>query len=49
MFYNFVGKKTGSGAIATSKAGASVNEELAQGLHKRMIKKFKRRKGYARF
>ena len=49
MVYNFVGKETGSGAKATSKAGASVNEELAQELHKPMIKKFKRRKGYARF
>ena len=49
MVSNFVGKKTRSRAIATSKAGASVNEELAQELHKPMIKKFKRRKGYARF
>ena len=29
--------------------GASVNEELAQQLHKPVIKKFKRRKMYARF
>ena len=41
-------KKTGSGAIATSKVGASVNEESAQELHKRVIKKFRRRKVYAR-
>ena len=27
-------KKTGSGAIVTSKAGASVNEQLAEELHK---------------
>ena len=34
-------KKTGS--------GASVNEELAEELHKSVIKKFKRRKVYVRF
>ena len=41
MGYTFFGKKTGS--------GASVNEELAQELHKPMIKKFKKRKVYVRF
>ena len=38
---SFLTKKTG--------LGASVNEELAQQLHKPVIKKFKRRKMYARF
>ena len=47
--YNFLDKKTGSGAIATIKAGASVNEELAQQLHKPVIRKFKRRKIYTMF
>ena len=37
------------GAIATSEIGASVNEVLVQELHKQVIKKFKRRKVYARF
>ena len=36
----FFGKKTGS--------GISVNEQLADELHKPVIKKFKRRKAYAR-
>ena len=39
----FFGKKTGLGAKA------KVNEELAQELHKPVIKKFKRRKVYTRF
>ena len=43
MVYKFFGKKKGS------EAKASVNEELAQELHKPVIKKFKRRKFYARF
>ena len=43
MVYNFFDKKTRSGAIATSKAGASVNEKLAEELHKQVIKKLKRR------
>ena len=38
MFYKFFGKKTGS--------GVSVNE-LAEELHKPVLKKFKRRKVYA--
>ena len=29
----FLYKKTGSGAIATSRAGVSVNEQLAEELH----------------
>ena len=37
MVYNFFDKKT---AIATSKTKASVHEELAQELHKSVIKKF---------
>ena len=37
MVYKFFDKKTGSGA------GASVNEELAQELHKPVIQKLKRR------
>ena len=30
MVYNIFDKKTGSGAIVTSKAGLSVNEQLAK-------------------
>ena len=41
MVYKFFDEKTGS--------GASAYEKLAQGLHKPLIKKFKRRKVYARF
>ena len=41
MVYKFFDKKTGS--------GISVNEQLAEELHEPMIKKFKRRKVYARF
>ena len=47
MVYKF--KKTVSGVIVTSKAGASVNEQLAKELHKPVTKKFKRRKVCARF
>ena len=38
-------------SVLTKKTGlgASVNEELAQQLHKPVIKKFKRRTMYARF
>ena len=39
--YKFFDKKTGS--------GVSTNEQLAKELHKPVIKKFKRRKVYARF
>ena len=41
MFYKFLHKKTGS--------RISVNEQLSEELHKPVIKKFKRRKVYARF
>ena len=41
MVYKFFDKKTGS--------GVSVNEQLAEELYKPVIKKFKRRKVYARF
>ena len=41
MVYKFFHKKTGS--------GTSVNEQLAEELHKPVTKKFKRRKVYARF
>ena len=40
-FYKFFDKKTGS--------GVSVNEQLTEEFHKPVIKKFKRRKIYARF
>ena len=49
MFYKTSDKRTGSGARATSKSRANVNELLAQELHKLVIKKFKRKKVYARF
>ena len=42
---SFFDKKTGSAAIATSKARVSVNELLVEELHKPVIEKFKRRKG----
>ena len=41
MAYKFFHKKTGS--------GISVNEQLAEELHKPVIKKFKKRKVYTRF
>ena len=41
MFYQFFDKKTGS--------GISVNEPLAEELHKPVIKKLKTRKVYARY
>ena len=41
MAYKFFDKKIGS--------GMSVNEQLAEELHKPLLKKFKRRKDYARF
>ena len=41
MVYNFFDKKTGS--------GIRVNGQLAEELDKPLIKKFKRRKVYARF
>ena len=42
MVYKFFDKKTGSGVIG--KAGVSVNEQLAEELHKPVIKKLKRKK-----
>ena len=41
IVYKIFDKKTGS--------WVSVNEKLAEGLHKSVIKEFKRRKFYARF
>ena len=41
MVYRFFDKKTGS--------GIGLNEQLAEELHKPVIKKFKRRKVYASF
>ena len=41
MVYKFFDRKTGS--------GISVNEQLAEELHKPIIKKLKRRKVYTRF
>ena len=41
MVYNFFDKKT--------ESGISVNEKLAEELHKPVIKKIRRRKVYARF
>ena len=49
MVYKFFDEKTGSGVRATSKAGLSVNKQLAEELHKPVPKKFKRRKVYVRF
>ena len=49
MVYLIFDKKTGSGLIATRKTGKSVNEQLAEQLHKPVIKNFKRRKVYTRF
>ena len=43
MIYKFFDKKTELGAVATYKAAASVNEQLAEGLHKPVTKKFKKR------
>ena len=37
MVYKFFDKKTGSGAIVTSKAEVSVNEQLVKELHKPVI------------
>ena len=44
MVYKFFDKKTGSGAIATSRAGVSVNEQLAEELHKPVTKKIQKKK-----
>ena len=39
MVYNFCDKKAEAGAIATSKVGISISEQLAEKLHKPVIKK----------
>ena len=44
MVYKTFNKKTGPGTTAASKAGVSINEQLAEELHKPVIKKFKRKK-----
>ena len=49
MVYKFFDKKTGSVVRATSKVGISVNENLAEELHKPVTKKFSRRKVYTGF
>ena len=49
LVYKFFDEKAESGVIATSKVGDSANEELAQELHKLVVKNFKRKKVYARF
>ena len=49
MVYKLFNNKIESGATATSKAAISVNEQLAEELHKPVIKNFKRRNVYARF
>ena len=38
IVYKFFDKKTGSGAVETSKSGVSVNEKLAKELPKSVIK-----------
>ena len=48
MVHKIFGKKAGSGAIASSKARISVNEQLSEELYKRITKNFKRRKVYVR-
>ena len=49
MVYSDFDEKIVSAAIVTNKAGASINEDLAQKLLKPVIKKFKRKEDYARF
>ena len=49
MVYKFFDQKKGFGTIATSIAGASLNEELAQELPKPVFEILKRRKVFARF
>ena len=44
MVYKFFDKKAGSGVIATSKVWVSVNEQLAEELHKTVIKNLKEEK-----
>ena len=49
LVYKFFDKETGSGSIATNKAGANVNKVLAQELHKPLIKKNQKKTVYAQF
>ena len=49
MIYKFFDKKAGSRTIVTSRALVSINEALAEEVHKPLAKKIKRRKIYARF
>ena len=49
MVFKFFGKERESILIGTNKVGASVNEQIAQELHKIVIQNFDRRKVYARF
>ena len=49
MVYKFFDKKTGSGNQESAKSGVRLNEELAEELHKPVIKKFRRRKVHAKF
>ena len=44
MVCKFFDKKTESGAITTSTAGVSVNEQLAEELHKPVIEKIQKKK-----
>ena len=44
MIYKFFDKKTGSGELATTKLELSVNKQLAEELHKPVIKKIQRKK-----
>ena len=43
MVYKFLDKKTKLEEIKTRKMGASVNKQLAQELHKLVVKKLKKR------
>ena len=45
MIYKFFDEKTGVGAIVTSKVGMRINEQLAEELHKPVIKKIQKKKG----
>ena len=43
LVYKFFDKETGSGSIATNKAGANVNKVLAQELHKPAVRKIQKK------
>ena len=49
MVFTFFDKERESTLIGTNKVGASVNEQIAQELHKLVIQSVERRKVYARF